>query len=135
MSLDPTKVQFTTVYQVDKIPVYSTKTDGQGLSSHGALAVGTVTGPASFTTSIYVGRVTNPYGRKCLMTLSWSLDDTNYYPSNVPIFYFNGTYNEYLWQALGFSGCSDSTIYICCSTQYDVAPQTMYLQLALDSPT
>lgn len=133
--IDVSKIQFTTLYDVDKIPVYSTVADGQGLSANGSLAVGPVIGAASTTTSVYVATVANPYGRKCLPTMSWSIDGVNYYPVNVPIFYFNPTYQEYLWQALGFVGCSDSTIYICASTQYDVGPQTMHVQFALDSPT
>lgn len=134
INIDPSKIQMSTIYQVDKIPVYTTKDDGQGLTSHGTLAVPAVIGPA-VGGSVFVAQVANPYKRKCLPTFSWSLDDVNYYPMNVPIFYFNPTFNEYLWQALGFAGCSDTTIYLGATTQYDVGPQTMYLQLALDSPT
>lgn len=135
MSLDPTKAQFTTTLAVDKIPVYSTKTDGQGFGGNASMSVGVVQGNANVTTTIYIATLVNPYGKRCLVTFSWSLDGVNYYPQNIPIYYFNATYQEFLWQALGFGGCSDSTVYFCCSTQYDVAPQTMYLQIALDSPT
>lgn len=132
MTLDPTKVQYSSLDIVDKIPVYSTKTDGQGLGINGSLAVGAASALPS--SSIFVGTVANPYGRKCLVTMSWSLDGTNYYPMNTPTFYFNATFSSYFFQALGFAGCSNSLIYIACTTQYTSA-QTMYFQIALDSPT
>jgi hypothetical protein len=127
------KVAFTTYFDVDKVAVYSSKDDGSGsgIGSGGSLAV-----PAGTpnTYSITYATVANPYGKRCLPTLSWSLDNVNYYPVNVPIFYFNATFQQYLWQALGFAGCSDDLIYLCCTNSYGSA-QTMYMQFALDSPS
>lgn len=130
--VDPTKTQFSTTYEVDKIALYSTKEDGQGYTANGSIAVG----PANSLpfAEIYYASIANPYGRKCLFTLSWSVDNINYYPQNVPLFYFNGSYNSYFWQALAFGGCSDELVYVAVTTQYTAA-QTVYLQFALDSPT
>lgn len=125
------KVLYTSYFNADKIAVYSSKTDSSGIGAGGSLAVVAATPPDN---SITVATIANPYGRKCLPTMSWSLDDTNFYPMNIPIYYYNATFQEYLWQALGFMGCSDSLIYICCTTAYGSA-QTMYVQFALDSPT
>lgn len=133
MSLDPTKIQFATVDFVDKVPIYSTKTDNSGgvIGSDGFLSALAASPPNSQVT---YATITNPYGKRCLITLSWSLDHVNYYPVNVPIFYYDAVHAEYLWQAVGFAGCSDSLIYLCCTSQYG-SPQTVYMQFALDSPT
>jgi len=132
-AVDPTKVQFSSTYIVDKIAMYSTKEDGQGYTSNGNITIPAASG-LPFADVDYI-TIANPYGRKCLITLSWSLDGINYYPQNVPIFYFNVAHNSYYWRALSFGGCSDSTLVLGITTQYDVGPQTIYLQFALDSPS
>jgi hypothetical protein len=121
MSLDVTKVQFETVNDVDKI----------AYNSSGSLTAAAASPPSA---NVTVATIANPYGKRCLMTFSWSLDNVNFYPMNVPIFYYNSSNLEYQWQALGFGGCSDSLIYLCCTTQYG-SPQTIYVQFAVDSPT
>jgi hypothetical protein len=135
IQIDPAKVQFNSLDQVDKAPVYSLLGDSSGIGSNANAVVGTVIGPASSNSTVYMATLTNPYQKRCLMTLSWSIDRVNFYPANVPIFYFNPTYNMYLWRCLTFGGCSDSTVYVGFTTQYDVANQTVYVQFALDSPT
>lgn len=129
--VDATKTQFSTTYEVDKIALYSTTTDGQGYTSGASITVGAAALPS---TTVFTGSVANPYGKKCLPTLCWSLDGVNFYPQNVPIFYFNATYASYFWRALAFMGCSDSTLYVGVTSQYG-SSQTIYIQLALDSPT
>lgn len=129
---DVLKSQFISTHQVDKVALYSTMEDGLGYTARGTLAVGTPADPVFG--GVYWASVANPYGRKCLMTLSWSVDGVNFYPQNVPLFYYNATHLAYYWQALGFGGCSDSLVYLACTTQY-TADQTMYVQFALDSPT
>lgn len=121
MTLDVTKAQFETVNDVDKI----------AYNASGSLTATAASPPSSTVTT---ATIPNPYGKRCLMTLSWSLDNINYYPTNVPIFYYNSGLQSYLWQALGFGGCSDSSIYLCCTTQYG-SPQTVFIQFAVDSPT
>lgn len=121
MTLDVTKVRFETINDVDKI----------AYSAAGSLTANAASPPLSNVTT---ATIANPYGKKCLMTLSWSLDNVNFYPTNVPIFYYNASQQGYLWQALGFGGCSDSLIYLSCTSQYGSA-QTVYVQFAVDSPT
>lgn len=125
------KVRYTTYFNADKVAVYSTKDSSSGIGAGGSLSVTAGVPPNN---SVVYASIPNPYGRKGLMTMSWSLDNVNYYPANVPIFYYNATFASYLWQALGFMGCSDSLIYICCTTAFGSA-QTMYVQFAMDSPT
>ena len=135
MSIDPSKVQFSTLDQVDKIAMYSSTTDssGGGIGIGAQATIAAATAPV-FNPTVYMFNIPNPYGKRCLMTLSWSPDGVNYYPQNVPVFYFNATDLSYYWKALGFGGCSDSTIYFGVTTQY-TSSQTIYFQFALDSPT
>ena len=126
-------VGFTTVLELDKVAMYSVTNDAsEPLLPNTRATLGAASG-LPFA-SVAVASITNPYGRKCLPTLSWSPDGTNYYPMNVPVFYYNATYMQYMWQALSFAGCSDSLIYIGFTTQYN-ASQTLYIQYAFDSPT
>lgn len=128
------KIAFTSYFSNDKVAMYSTLTDssGEGIGIGASLIA---TAPASAEDiQLTTASIPNPYGRRCLMTLSWSLDRINFYPMNTPIFYFNATFQEYLWQALAFGGCSDSTIYFGVDSQY-TSSQTVYFQFALDSPT
>lgn len=133
MSLDPTKIQFETVDHVDKIAVYSTMLDssGFGIGADGYLNVNASSHDDYLVTH---ASIPNPYGKRCLPTMSWSLDHANYYPANVPIFFYDSVNQGYYWQALGFVGCSDSSIYLCCTSAYG-STQKMYIQFALDSPT
>lgn len=124
------KINYTSYFNADKIAVYSSKTDSSGIGADGVLTV-LPASPPDFNVSF--AQIPNPYGHRCLPTMSWSLDGINYYPVNVPIFYFNTTNQEYEWQALGFMGCSDTFITICCTTQFGTT-QSMHVQFALDSP-
>ena len=133
MSVDLTKLQFDSSEAVDKIAVYSTSTD----ASTGALPHYKATIPAAVSppnSTIYTGTVSNPYGKRGLLTISWSLDTTNWYPENVPIYYFNTANNVYAWRMLVFGGCSDSTIYFGFNTQSDTST-LVYLQFAMDIPS
>lgn len=128
------KIAYTNVFPSDKVAMYSTTTDssGSGIGIGGSM---TAVAPSSASvTQTTIASLANPYGRKCLMTLSWSLDKLNWYPQNMPIFYFNSTDKSYYWQALAFGGCSDDTIYFGVDSQY-TSDQTIYFQFALDSPT
>jgi hypothetical protein len=125
------KISFTNYFDVDKIATYSSKDDSSGIGSGGYLSVLAGTPP---TYSITYATIANPYEKRCLITMSWSLDNLNFYPMNVPIFYYDAGSASYLWQALGYMGCSDSLIYIACTNSYGSA-QNMYVQFALDSPT
>lgn len=134
IEVDATKTQMETTHQVDKVAMYSSTTDssGDGIGIGGSF-VAAAASSLPFTT-ITTASVPNPYGKKCLMTLSWSVDNINYHPMNVPIFYFNASYNSYFWRALAAGGCSDDTIYFSVTSQYD-QDQIIYFQFALDSPT
>lgn len=131
-TVNATKTQYSSLDLVDKIPVYSTTTDAQGIGINAKQSVGPVIGTPSTDTTTYIATLDNPYGKKCLTTLSWSLDGENYLPSDEPQYYFNSDANEYLLQVLPFMACSDSTIYFMVNTSY-TADQTVYLQFALDS--
>lgn len=131
--VDATKVQFYSGDVTDKIAVFSTNTDS---SSNGIGIQGSMTAVAGVPSvgALTTANIPNPYGKRCLMTLSWSLDAVNYYPMNQPAYYYNATDASYYWQAEAFGGCSDSTIYFGVFSQY-TANQTVYFQFALDSPS
>jgi len=131
---DVTKLQFYSEDVTDKIAVYSTNDDssGSGIGIKGSMTAVAPASPADIATTI--ATIPNPYGKRCLMTLSWSLDGVNYFPQNQPAYYYNATFASYFWQALGFGGCSDSTIYFGTDSQF-TSNQTVYFIFALDSPT
>jgi hypothetical protein len=132
--VDVSKLQFYSEDVSDKIAMFSSNTDssGSGIGIQGKMTAAAPSDPSQVATTI--ASIANPYGKKCLMTLSWSLDGISYFPQNQPAYYYNAGYSGYYWQALGFGGCSDSTIYFGVDSQY-TASQTIYFQFALDSPT
>lgn len=133
MSVDETKLQLYSGSTTDKIAVFSSKTDSSGIGTNATATIGPVVDPTD-TPEVRMFSIDNPYGKKCLMTLSWSPDGVSYYPQNQPVYYYNATFSGYYWKALGFGGCSDSKIYFGISTQYNDT-QNVYFQFALDSPT
>jgi hypothetical protein len=126
------KLNFYSGDTTDKIAVYSLTDDSSGIGKAANMDIPAADSPDS--PQVFIASLDNPYGKKCLMTLSWSVDNVNFYPQNTPIYYYNATFAGYYWRALGFGGCSDDKIYFGCTTSYDSA-QTIYFQFALDSPT
>lgn len=125
------KVRYTSYFRADKIAVYSTQTESSGIGIRGTLYV-YAGNPVS--SQVSVATIANPYGTKLLPTMTWSLDGTNFYSANTPIFYYNATYMTFAWQCIGFMGCSDDLIYIGATSQYE-SDQLMYVNFALDSIT
>lgn len=102
------KVKFTSIFPSDKIVYESTFSKSQSASS-------------STTTSI-----TNPYGQTAFITLSWSVDDTNYYPMQA--------YSTILAPYTANGWVDSSTIYIYTENNSG-GTVTFYIKYALDSIT
>lgn len=98
--VDVTKLQFYSGYPIDKIVQ-------QGTASY------TVAGSVDITTPTRsLQTITNTYGVKGIVILSWSTDNTNFYDQSSPtrfISTFFGGAQGLSFQAQG--GASDSTIY------------------------
>jgi hypothetical protein len=122
MTVDPTKTQFASAWTIDKIPAYSTPTDcyptsvGIGIS----YSITGGGGPITYT----LKTITNPYGKKCLTSMSWSEDGTNWYDQDD-----NGTD-----ATIVACGCNANNIYFFFGAQYSGA-RTIYIQFAIDSPS
>lgn len=131
MSVDPTKTQFSTETNVDKIAAYSTQFDSDP-SSVGIGLNYSIPGSGSFLPTYTVETIPNPYGKKCLTNLSWSIDGFNYYDQDAQLVYYNGSEQQQLLQMSVSCGCSDSTIYFAFQSEY-TSNQTVYLQFAIDN--
>ena len=125
------KVRYTSYFPADKLAIYSTQYESSGIGTGGALYVYAGSPSAS---QVSVGTLPNPYGTKLLPTMTWSLDGTNFYTANTPIFYYNAIHAVFAWQCLGFMGCDENYIYFGATSQYE-SDQIMYVNFALDSIT
>lgn len=123
MSVDPTKTQFAApAFIIDKIPVYSTPTDCYPSSVGIGLSYSITGGGGS--PAYTLESITNPYGIKCLTSLSWSEDGLNWYDQDD-----TGT------DATNVScGCNATTIYFFFEAQF-TGTKTIYVQFAIDSIT
>lgn len=65
---DPDQLRFSTTYPTDKIG-----TEGE------------VSYSVSSSSSDQTRTITNPLGYKCLPTMAWSLDNTNFYPPEAAL--------------------------------------------------
>lgn len=133
MSLNVADAQFASDFNIDKIQSWSTQTD----SSSDLLSGYHITIPADPSIPAVVagtGTITNPYGKRGLPNITWSLDKVNWYPNGGQIIYFNSDHFLYMTQVAAYIACSDTTITFVVFTGY-TAPQTLYFQLAIDNPT
>jgi hypothetical protein len=131
MSVDPTKTQFASEYNVDKIAAYSTITD----SSPSSVGIGlnySIPGSGSFFPTYTLESIPNPYGKKCLTNLSWSIDGASFYDQDAQLPYYNSSSMEQLVQMGVQCGCSNSEIYFFFQSSY-TSTQTVYLQFAIDN--
>ena len=94
-------------------------------------------GPATYDFGIYlpkpdVYQISNPIGKKALITMVWSIDGVNYYPCK-PILYNPG--NPIPAGEVGATvGCSIDANYITFySTHYLGSSVTYYVKYVLDS--
>lgn len=135
MPVDDSKLAFYSGYPIDKIFAYTIIAD--------SFPSGTLTKNLSATIpaglslpdeTTFVATLPNPYGKRGLVTLSWSFDGINYVPQNTQIQYFNNTFASFLTQMTCAGGCDDNLITILATTAY-TAPQTIYFQFAVDTPT
>jgi hypothetical protein len=133
MSFVIADAQFGSDFVIDKIQSWSTPSD----ASPGLLAGYKITVPADPSIPTVVagaGSITNPYGKRGLPTVTWSIDQTNWYPNGGQILYYNAANAEYITQVASYITCSDTTITFVIYTGYTAA-QTVYFQLAIDNPT
>lgn len=108
MTADIDKLNFSIDYPIDKIAV-------EGTASY------TVSGTATTTPVASLQSITNPFGHKCLMTVRWSVDGTNFYDMDGSINFFSATFSEFIFGAGVKAGCSDSTIYFYMINGYDTS--------------
>jgi len=100
----------------------------------------TVPGPASISDPTYqLETIPNPYGQKCFVAASYSVDGVNFYDQSMFIYYFFNSFNP---QVLSFSvdvGCSDSTIYFFLTNGLEVGgspvSQTVTIRFAIHTLT
>lgn len=123
MSLDRSKVQFFSGDTIDKIVAYSSKTDSSSPSIPIDITY-TVGAGGPLTPVFLLKSIPNPYGKRCIPNLSWSLDGLNYYDQiDQP----NAT-----TQVSVVCGCSDTTIYFYIQNQ-STSSQTVHIQFAIDT--
>lgn len=103
------KVKYNTVFPSDKI-IYE-GTFNQSIAGGG-------------TQSTYT--VANPYGKKCFITLSWSIDNVNFYPAQA---YTDGTAP---YTANGWVDASNVYIYL---ENFSAGTVTIYVKYILDTIT
>lgn len=113
MALQPNNLNYTSALVIDKV-VYDD----------------TVTAPLSYTVAgggtTTTQTVTNPYGKVCFITLSWSVDGTNYYPAQAY------TTSNALYTANGWVDATSVYIYM---ENYAVGSVTFSIKYALDTIT
>lgn len=121
MTVDRSKLNFYSGDPIDKIIVYSSKTDSSDPSIPADVTYSIAAG-SPFPATFLLQSIPNPYGQRGTPTLSFSLDGTNYYEqSDQP--------NASL-QVSVICGCSDSTIYFYIQNQ-STSPQTVHIQFAI----
>lgn len=134
MGVDPTKVQFAApAFNIDKIAAYSTATDSSPNSVSNGISY-SIPGSGGITPTYTLQSIPNPYGKKCLPNLSWSVDGVDYYDQDAELFYFNNSLNSALVQMGVQCGCSDSTIYFFFQSSF-TSNQTVHIQFSIDSLT
>lgn len=132
MGIDQTKVQFASpAYNIDKISSYSIVTDSFPSSVPSALSYSI---PAALAGVYTLQSMANPYGKRCIPNVSFSLDGVSFYDQGTSVPYYNATSKQLQVQMRVNGGCSDSTIYLAFYSEY-TATQTVYVQFAMDSPT
>lgn len=134
MIVDPTKTQFASpAFLIDKIAAYSSQTDSFPNSVGFGISY-SIPGSGSAFPTYTLKSITNPYGKKCLPNLSWSVDGVDFYDQDAELFYFNGGAMAAYTQMGVQCGCSDSTIYFFFQSSF-TSNQTVYIQFAIDSLT
>jgi hypothetical protein len=132
MTADPTKINFYSGFPIDKITAYSSTTGSSPSSVPVNISYSIAGDP---TNGVFViESIANPYGKKCLTNLSWSVDGINYYDQDAQLQYYNASQHLNLTQMQVQCGCSDANIYFSFTSFY-TSTQTVYLQFAIDSIT
>lgn len=125
MSIDATKLQFYSGWPIDKI-----------VASDSVPAVYIVAAASSALTTAYtVQSIANPYGQKCFTTMSYSIDATNFYDQNTPLFYYNSTVGSSVLKLQVSCACNASTIFFTFATNYTASSQTVTINWSLDTLT
>lgn len=128
MATDYTKLQFATpAYNIDKITSYSAGSDASANATANISYVITGTNP---TQSTVIQTIANPYNKKMYFTMSWSLDNVNFYDCTTKLLYVNGANVQTQMQVV--MGVSASLIYFAFTNAY-TSNQTVYIQYALDN--
>jgi hypothetical protein len=130
--IDVSQVQFSSEFTIDKIQSWSSTTDAsEGLAAHYTFTI-----PADSILpdlAAGTGSITNPYGRRGLPTVTWSIDQVNWYPTGGQILYYNGTFASYFTQIAVYLVTTDSQITFVVTTGY-TSSQQVYVQFAVDNP-
>lgn len=92
------QLQFYSGYPIDKIVVQDTATY-------------TVVAPTLPAREQVLETIANPYGAKCLIQASWSIDNTNFNSTLTQLQYYNNTEMQPTLKASVNCGCDDSNIY------------------------
>lgn len=133
MSVNTDLTYFFSGAPIDKIQSWSNTTD----SSPGLLVGYRFSIPANPSPGSGLqagtGSTANPYGKRGLPHLSWSIDQVNWYSTGAQIIYFNSSLQGYVTQIAMYLVCSDSTLTFVAITGYTL-PQTIYIQFAVDNP-
>jgi hypothetical protein len=133
MSVDPTKVQLAApAFDIDKIAAYSSQVDSSPASVPTSVSYSI---PGGYPGLGYnLATIPNPYGKKCLTNMSWSVDGADYYDQDDQLQYYNATQQSMLIQMQVFCGCDNNTIYFFFQNTY-TSTQTVYIIFAIDSIT
>ena len=128
-TLNTLDIQFASEYPIDKIAAYSSLSDVYPASVPANISY-SITGSGTSSPSYTLKSIANPYGKRCLPSLTWSLDGTNWYDQDDVLI---DTSTLFIKMQVS-CGCSDSTIYFFFVSSF-AGTQTVNIQFAVDSPT
>lgn len=122
MSIDYSKVQFIGDSTIDRIGAYRTK------NTNGPIIVAIPAG-SSTSGSSYSLELTNVDGVAGPITLSYSLDNSDYVPATTVQYYYSATFLQYMIDIGVFAACKDDKVYIIYYTE-NPAAKTVYVNVA-----
>jgi hypothetical protein len=124
MILNVGKIQFYSGYPIDKI-----------FTTDKSLTLSVPAAVDDSTPGVTIASIPNPYGHAGLTTVSFSIDNNNFYEQNSSIEYWNTTFLETLSQMTVTSACNDSSIFFMATSFYTLGAQTVFINYAVDSIT
>lgn len=121
--IDLSKTQFISDNTIDRIVSIATKDTTGSLS-------GTLPAGSDVDGKTYKSVLTNPSGLEAIVTLSFSLDNVNFYPATTVLTYYNSDLTENLIDLSVYAVATDSEIRTYFFTQ-NPASKTVYWNIAL----